>query len=197
MSLENFLSKLRIEIRIKPTPGAEDSVPWSVLDLAETPEQAAGKLKRARLGEEIESRVLANEPIDSLPSTDTTERDSLLATLEQQAREMMDLKRKLNVAEIELAKFRTKPVEPVDAIADVAPLPFEVGDKLRDIHTNAVVTVLALNKKLRPDLPGGEFNLEEPSMWIDCPGFTWETADEIDFCPLVSVGCYVPVDAKA
>lgn len=68
---------------------------------------------------------------------------------------------------------------PIDALAGVTPLPFDIGATLRDIHTNRLVRVIGIS----PADGSGR-------------GFDWETIDgnpEKGNCPINSIGCFAIV----
>jgi hypothetical protein len=209
MSTQFSLPPLRIEVRAVPTPGAEATSPWNFLDVAQTQDQADSKIKRAKLPTDWESRTVANEPIGAAPAAaepqDTPETRQLLETINA---EKLTLQRQLNAAQNQVARMLKYSLdEPalrrkfglenaafekpaVDALAGETPLPFGVGDWMRDIHTGVAIKVTELNPKHTHGPARGEVR----------PGFAWENLstqpgdkDHTGFCPLGSIGCFVKI----
>ncbi len=192
MSTQFSLPPLRIEVRATPTPGAEATAPWNFLDFAQTEDQANSKIKRAKLPEDWESRIVPNEPIGAAaPAAEPQDTPATRQLLEGINSEKLTLQRQLNEANNELAKFRKAPEAPkVDAIAGETPLPFKIGDWLRDIHTGVAIKVTEFNPKHTWGPAKGQVR----------PGFAWENMstkpgekDHTGFCPLASIGCFVPI----
>ena len=158
-----------------------DTGSFCVVDLANTSTQAKRKL--ADFGDD--ARMMDNAPLADVTPPDTAALQQANFVIEQLGRENMELRNKL--AKYELRDTQQAALDAaararVDAIVGPTPLPFDVGAKLRDIHTGAIVTVIAIN-------PNGK------------PGFDWEfydtakNANQSGFCPLASVGCFTPADA--
>ncbi len=78
----------------------------------------------------------------------------------------------------------------VDAIVGSTPLPFGVGDTLRDVHTGVAVRVTAINGAYKSGKPRAGFAWENLSTQ---PG----DKDHTGFCPLESVGCFEKVAKNA
>lgn len=174
---------LRIEIRATPTPGAEDSAPWHLLDLAQTETQAADKIARAKLPAGTETRVRPNTALTGQETilADTPETKQLV---EQLNSEKLGLHRQLISANARLAMHEKLAATPTDAVVGPTPLPFDVGATMRDVHTGVAVRVTAINP---PHPRTGNIR----------PGFAWENLttkpgepDHTGFCPLASVGCF-------
>lgn len=186
MNAKNFVPPFRLEIREK-TPA---DAPWSVFDTAQTEAQAADKLKRHRIAETCETRVVPNETITIAAAVAPVAQDTAATRqiLEQIQTENLALRRETNSANEQLAKFKKMPtpLPPIDALTGETPLPFGVGDWLRDVHTGVAVRVTELNPKSK--------------MGNRRPGFAWENLstqpgerDHTGWCPLISVGCFVKI----
>lgn len=196
MNAKNFVPPLRLEIRDK-TPA---DAPWSMFDTAQTESQATDKIKRQKISDTCETRVVDNAPFSAPMATETIVKDTpaTIQLIEQIQTDNLALRRETNSARAELAKFKKMPTNPlppvsavvvppqIDAIVGETPLPFGVGDLLRDIHTGVAVRVTELNPKSK--------------MGNRRPGFAWENLttkpgdkDHTGWVPLASVGCFVQI----
>ncbi len=170
------------------------------MDFAQTQDQAASKIKRAKLPDDWESRIVSNEAIGApAPAAEPQDTEATRQLLEGINAEKLTLQRQLNAANNELAKLRTgravaapatSAAPTVDALAGESPLPFGVGDWMRDIHTGVAIKVTELNPKHTWGPAKGEVR----------PGFAWENLstkpgdkDHTGFCPLASIGCFLKI----
>ncbi len=188
MSASKIAPPIRIEIRDKIAVG---SAPWLALDLAHTEEQATRKIHSARLGDSYETRAVLNLPLDLPPPPSVTESAEDKHLISRLTSQNMALLRENSALALRLAAFEPKPAPVVDAVTGPTPLPFSVGDYLRDVFTRGIVRVTELN-------PLGKDG-KTPR-----PGFAWEnpsaepgSANFKGFCGLASVGCYGPVTDDA
>lgn len=186
MNAASYIRPLRLEIRDKT---ATNDAPWSVFDLADTQAQAEDKLVRARVSAQCEARILPNAELAAELEPIVQDTPGTLQLLEQIQTENMALRRDLNSTRAELANFRKEKAAaaaPLDALAGETPLPFGVGDVMRDIYTGVAVRVTELNPKSKMGNPR--------------PGFAWVNLttkegdkDHTGWCPLASVGCFVKI----
>lgn len=190
MNSHSLVPPFRVEIRERPTRGAEDSVLWNVFDTAATATQGEDKIKRARFPQEIQARVAENVPIDFAPApvvADSAEASKLIEQLGAenlaQRREIISLKQKIS----EHADAQPAAAAP----EEIAALPFALGDELRDVHTGAVVRVAEINPL---HMTGEGMKPRVGFVWVnDAVAETDPT--HTGFCPLASAGCFVKADA--
>lgn len=181
MNVSKHVEPLRIEIRaVTPTNDA----PWFLLRTAKTKTQAKDLIKREAISADFETQVVANETITAVePEPKDTEATALL--LQQLNEENLGLKRDLNAAQEKLKEFvKPAPVVP-DPNAGKIPVPFEVGQHVRDVHTGTIVRVSALESKFRSGKPRAGFEWINP---LKKPG----EKDATGFCPPDAFACYVP-----
>lgn len=187
MNAKNFVPPLRLEIRDK---SAANDASWFAFDTAQTEAQAADKLKRHRVVDTCETRLVPNETVSLAAAAQPVIQDTAATRqlLEQIQTENLALRREANSAKEQLAEFKKMPTPApeIDALAGLTPLPFNVGDWMRDIHTGVAVRVTELNPKSKMGNPRA--------------GFAWENLstkpgdkDHTGWCPLASVGCFVKI----
>lgn len=177
MDLSKLVPQHRIEIR---RAGSAKREPWIVAELAHTAEHLAVKLGFWKGQPDIEFRTVNNFLTAAEPVV------AAVAAIVQPA-EPMTKKTAAPVVATTPA-VATAPaviVTPVagspEAVTGATPLPFNVGDFVRDVHTGVKVRVTGIN-------PDGR------------AGFSWEKtaervegdADHTGFCPLASVGAFAP-----
>jgi hypothetical protein len=183
----------RIEVRPR---GEGDQFPWTAFSIAASETQKKQKLDGyGATYPEFEFQAVPNEwaePTD--PTAEAEELEELrqfkksivenfgtddVAYLMGERKEAAETIKRLATAERKISRLeqdllRTKGTEPEPSPA--FEYPFEVGDSLRDVHTDVIVTVTAIG----PDASGGDgFDFEGPG---GVPGY----------CPRASLECYEP-----
>lgn len=185
-------SPLRIEIRPAGKDGLGGESNWVFLDTAQTESQAADKIKRHRIAEGYETRVVPNDPI-SIPVNVVQDSPETKQFLERMGNEAVGLKRQLHAATTENEKLKEEKLmaEKIDALAGQTPAPFKNGQHLRDVHTGVAVRVT------EADAPHWQIGNDERGFkWVNLTTKEGDK-DHTGFCPFKSAGCFQPIDEGA
>ncbi len=177
---QTLAPQYRVEISVADLADA----PWYLYFLGATEAQCTAKIAREKLTSlRIASRVVHNETITAPEPTNEVPAEFKLVLHDVQ-NENLNLRAE-NMRLKAAARIAAMPVTKVDALAGLSPLPFEVGQIVRDNFTGNTVRVVALNpaSPKKPDVPRSGFGWEI---------LTGRTADpqSFGFVPLQSVGCF-------
>jgi len=195
MDLSKLVPLHRIEVR---RAGSKKSEPWIVAELAHTDAQLAVKLGFWKKQEDIETRTVDNFSVAADPVVALKPAAAPAPVVEPVAPPVVvtsspgltiTMSKKNSPAPV-VATAPAVVATPVpgspETVTGATPLPFGVGDFVRDVHTGVKVRVTAIN-------PDGR------------AGFSWEKttprvegdADHTGFCPLASVGAFESATEKS
>lgn len=172
------------QFRVEISVAALADAPWYIYFLGSTEAQCTAKIAREKLTSlGIANRVVPNETITSPEPTNEVPAEFKLVMHDVQ-NENISLRAE-NLRLKEQKRVALLPLPKIDAIAGLSPLPFEVGQIVRDNFTGATVRVVALNpaSPKKPDVPRPGFGWELPGGRTDDP-------QSFGFVPLQSVGCF-------